>query len=58
MTVREVRERASKEAQAARDIKDTCEAEVRGMTQEEAEEFDKHCSEPFSHALLLFQSYI
>jgi HK97 family phage major capsid protein len=45
MTVRELRERAAQEAKLARDIKDKADAEVRGMTKEEADDFDKHCSE-------------
>ncbi|MEN6334273.1 MAG: phage major capsid protein, partial [Phycisphaerales bacterium] len=45
MTVRELRERAAQEAKLARDIKDKVDAETRGMTEEEANEYDKHCKE-------------
>lgn len=42
-TVIEIRERAVSEAEAARDIKDKADAESRGMTNEEQEQFDAHC---------------
>jgi HK97 family phage major capsid protein len=45
MKVFEIRERAVEEAQLARDIKDKADAETRGMTAEEASEFDKHLHE-------------
>lgn len=45
MTVRELRERAAQEAKLARDIKDKVDAEGRGMTEEEANEHDKHVKE-------------
>jgi len=45
MTVIELRERAVKEAEAAREIKDKADEEVRGMTQEEADKFDNHLKE-------------
>lgn len=45
MTVRELRELAAKTAQQARDIKDKCDAEGRGMDEVEAAEYDKHCKE-------------
>ncbi len=45
MKVHEIREKAVEEAQAARDIKDKADSEMRGMTAEEAAAFDKHLVE-------------
>jgi HK97 family phage major capsid protein len=45
MTVIELRERAVREAEAARAIKDTADQESRHMTAEEALKFDKHIEE-------------
>ena len=45
MTVRELRERAAAEAKAARELKDKVDAEGRGMTEQEANEHDKHVQE-------------
>jgi HK97 family phage major capsid protein len=45
MTVLQLREKVAQEAEAARDIKDECDAEGRGMTEEEANQFDKHLKE-------------
>jgi len=45
MLVLELREKAAEEAQAARDIKEKCEAESRGMTSDEGLEFDTHITE-------------
>ena len=45
MLVLELRERASEEAQLARDIKDKADAESRGLTADEVEEFNKHLNE-------------
>jgi HK97 family phage major capsid protein len=42
MTVKELRERVLAEAEAAREIKDKAEAEGRGLTEQEANDFDKH----------------
>jgi len=45
MTVKELRERAVQEAEAARAIKDKADEESRGLTQEEADKFDNHLKE-------------
>jgi len=45
MLVLELRERASEEAQAARDIKDKVDEESRGMTADEIVDFNKHLNE-------------
>ncbi len=45
MTVLEIKERAVKEAEAAREIKDTADQESRGLNAEEALAFDKHLAE-------------
>lgn len=45
MTVLELREKAAEEAQLARDIKDKCDQEGRGMNTDEAVDFDKHLVE-------------
>ncbi len=45
MTVLEIKERAVKEAEAAREIKDTADQESRGLNAEEALAFDKHLTE-------------
>jgi len=45
MKVIELREKAVTEAEAAREIKDKADQEVRGMTEEEALAFDKHLKE-------------
>ena len=45
MTVRELRELAAKTAQQAREIKDKCDEESRGMDEIEAAEYDKYCKE-------------
>lgn len=45
MTVIELKERAAQEAELARDIKDRTDAEGRGLTEAEANEYDRHCDE-------------
>jgi HK97 family phage major capsid protein len=45
MTLIQLKERAVEEAEAAREIKDKADSEGRGMTEEEANEFDKHLKE-------------
>lgn len=45
MTVIELREKAVAEAEAARAIKDKADQEARGLTQEEADQFDNHLKE-------------
>jgi len=45
MTVIELREKAVQEAESARAIKDIADQEARGMTEEEALQFDKHLKE-------------
>ncbi|MAH47558.1 phage major capsid protein [Candidatus Pacearchaeota archaeon] len=45
LTVAELKERAVTEAEAAREIKDKADQESRGMTEDEAEQFDAHLKE-------------
>ena len=45
MTVIEIREKAVSESESAREIKDKCDQEARGLTQEEADKFDAHLRE-------------
>jgi HK97 family phage major capsid protein len=45
LTVVELREKAAQEAESAREIKDKAESEGRGLTEEEANTFDKHLDE-------------
>jgi len=45
MTVIELRDRTVAETEAAREIKDKCDQEARGMTEEEAVQFDHHVKE-------------
>lgn len=45
MKVFEIRERAAEQAKLARDIKDKCDAESRGMTEQEARQFDDYLKE-------------
>ncbi len=45
LSVIQLRERASEEAEAARALKETADEESRGLTSEEAHQFDKHITE-------------
>jgi len=45
MTVKQLREKAAVEAEAARAIKDQADQEARGLTQEEADKLDSHLNE-------------